>query len=958
MFPVTSNLDFALAPLVEQGVPFVVIDEHPEYSGTLVFQTMEDESVFYERYHDWVSRYLVLSQLFNLGNFVDLLFADGYQVFFAPSAKKVLDDFERWSAPLDIEGYDLHPFQTFSLNMALERSREGRTNTDRLYLWNWAPGAGKAAPLSEPVLTPSGWRTMGDLQLGDQVIGSNGGATAVVAIHPQGVQPVWRVEFSDKTFVRCNADHLWNVRKAKARVRHDRGGVSYDPPWKTMTTREIAASMPESGQKRWQVPPLGQVQYLTPVYLPVDPYLLGVLLGDGCFRGNSIHTDKEIIDFFGWNRGKKETEHTVVACIPAPVKHALMDMGLWWQYSHEKHVPDVYLTASPAHRMALLQGLLDTDGHAYGTKTGVEFSTTSERLRDQVADLVRGLCGRATVSQGRVTNYTAADGSRVPGRQSWRISIVFPPDVMPFRLSRKAEAYQPPVQRKTPTKFIANIVEENVSEDQACITVDAPDGLYVTRGHNVTHNSFSCAAGAKALFDSDDIDIVIAATLNSFKGDLLRFFEHSGLDAVINDGTKAKRQKVYREEHQVYVMNFEKLRTDTDELSELTRNRRPLFILDEAHYLLAEEGHNKTRTALDELVKEAHSTVWPLTATPVNGSALKFRDAFSLDAFPRSNPLGTKKDFVDKYARSVKKVTLKGRHGGRWDLTTYDWDHSALHEVRHRVGDRTVAVRKTDPGVRERFKGLQCLEEWVEMTDELHAVLETIREDGRRARDAGESRAPHVLAARIASVFPPALRHSQNEVAQMVCERNPSALTAAGSNKIAVVNDMLAGIQDAGDQALLFCHWTSMGIRPLAKHLKVPHVLHYGVGLTQEQRQSVKDKFKADPDITAFLTSDAGSHGISMQNARYVISLDPPYSYDLLTQRNSRIDRADSHLDGLTGYVLLTRDNPTEERIWEVCDQRRRLSESVQGTHESLSYGDIDNEPGSTSLDWILGLEQ
>ena len=216
--------------------------------------------------------------------------------------------------------------------------------------------------------------------------------------------------------------------------------------------------------------------------------------------------------------------------------------------------------------------------------------------------------------------------------------------------------------------------------------------------------------------------------------------------------------------------------------------------------------------------------------------------------------MGTKKDFIARYARSVKKVTLKGRHGGRWDLVTYDWDHAALHEVRHRVGDRTVAVRKTDPGVREQFKGLQCLEEWVEMTDELHAILETIREDGRRAKKAGESRAPHVLAARIASVFPPALQYSQNEVAWMACEANPSAITAAGSNKLAVLNDMLGNIQDAGDQALVFCHWTEMGVIPLAKHLRVPHVLHYGVGLSQEQRQAVKDRFKATPDITCFLS--------------------------------------------------------------------------------------------------------
>ena len=80
------------------------------------------------------------------------------------------------------------------------------------------------------------------------------------------------------------------------------------------------------------------------------------------------------------------------------------------------------------------------------------------------------------------------------------------------------------------------------------------------------------------------------------------------------------------------------------------------------------------------------------------------------------------------------------------------------------------------------------------------------------------------------------------------------------------------------------------------------------------------------------------------------------YSYDDLCQRNARIDRADSHLDGLTAYVMITEDSVVENRIWSVCEERRRLAEAVQGTREELTYG-VEIMPEAGNIDWLIGLD-
>ncbi|AXQ51761.1 DarB-like antirestriction [Mycobacterium phage Cane17] len=972
-----QDVEAAVLDFIDHGVSparIVLFADHPEYPGYLQVEPVDPRArgVFYTTYHDWLSRHLILNGLHLLDQFVELLIEDDFIPLAGPSTARILEDHRRWSEPLAIKGYDLRKFQSFCLNQALERARTGTTNEERFYFLNWSAGSGKAEPVSEPVLTPTGWRTMGALRPGDHVIGSDGLPTRVIAIHPQGVRQVYRVEFNDGTFVRCDASHLWNVRKYSTRVRR---ATPSDPtrktrleesPWKTLTTRELMHSIQERPYaRRWQIPPLsGPVIFSPSAALPVDPYMLGVILGDGNVSPSasswSVCTDREIVKRFGWSvrPSGDRGEYTVTARIPPDVRAALTRLGLGGKLAPQKVIPSEYLTASPADRLALLQGLLDSDGHAYVGKTGVEFSTTSPILRDGVAELVRSLRGRATISAGRVTRYTAPDGRRVPGQESWRVSAVFPDDVMPFRLSRKANAYTSPVQRKTPHKIITTIRDEGVAEEQVCITVEAPDNLYVTRDYALTHNSFCAAAGARALLDEGLIDMVLACTLSKLKIGLMRNFTNvAGLDVWINDhSAKATRLRRYQEPRQGLVLNYEKLRVDFDALEEMVRGKRVLFVLDECHKVIAESGANQARKALDKLVRICTATIWPMSATVVGGSPLRFRDVFSLDGHPKSNPLGTKEDFVSRYAEKVTNIPIVTKSGGRFSITRYDWDLDALHEVRHRVGDRTMAVRKTDPGIREQFKGIECIPEWVPMTDELAAIYDLILADAKVARDEGLSRAPHYLAMRVASINPAALQFSTNDIAAQIWAEHPELCQAKFSAKIEMLNDRLESIRESQDKAIVFCHWTSMGILPLQHHLKVPYVLHYGTGQTARESQAAQDRFKADPDLTCFLTSDAGSHGLNMQEARYVINTDPLYSYDDLTQRNARIDRADSHLDGLTAYVMITEESKVENRIWQVCEQRRQLAEAVQGTREELTTAEVTAEE-SNSIDWLIGLE-
>jgi len=336
--------------------------------------------------------------------------------------------------------------------------------------------SGKAQPLDALVLTPQGYCPMGNISEGDAVIGGDGRPTNVVGVYPQGDKLVFRVVFSDDTETQCCMDHLWTIRPKS-------GG------WKTVPLRDIAANFTPD---LFQVPVPGPVEF-SERPLGLDPYLLGVLLGDGGLGYGARITvaDRNVLDLIAsllpegcGIRHVQKCDYSITGDGQwNEVIYELNRMKLIGLRSHEKFIPWAYLHGSVDQRWRLLQGLMDSDG---GMSSGGSptYETTSRQLAEDVAFLIRSLGGFTRIRTREKTTYRHKGEVRF-GRVIYRLTVGL--DRNPFGAhSRRKPMYT----RKEyhPLKKIRLIKEVGIKPCQ-CIKVDSGDGLYITDGFVVTHNT-------------------------------------------------------------------------------------------------------------------------------------------------------------------------------------------------------------------------------------------------------------------------------------------------------------------------------------------------------------------------------------------------------------------------------------------------------------------------------------
>ncbi len=321
---------------------------------------------------------------------------------------------------------------------------------------------GRAQPYSTQVATPSGFRSLGTLEVGDLVIGSDGTPTPVLGIYPQGEKEVFRVQTQDGASTLCCGEHLWSVRTVDDR--------SHGRPSRVLETREMIGHLKRGRVRRYELPLVRPVEF-EPRETPMDAYALGLLLGDGCL---TTQTAPSLPTAGAASRGG-----TMVA---DPVTEVVADLGLADLQSATTFVPSAYLSNSAAVRVAVLQGLLDHDGGVVTGGGGIEYTTTSERLRDDVVWIVRSLGGVASWRLDRAVEHR---------HDSYVLEIRLPAEVEPFRLRRKRDAYRES-GGGTPMRFIDSI-ESVGMHDTMCIQVAAVDSLYVTDDFLVTHNTLNDA---------------------------------------------------------------------------------------------------------------------------------------------------------------------------------------------------------------------------------------------------------------------------------------------------------------------------------------------------------------------------------------------------------------------------------------------------------------------------------
>jgi len=550
-------------------------------------------------------------------------------------------------------------------------------------------GVGKLEPINNRVFTPFGRKKIGDLKVGDKIIGSDGKPYNVVGVFPQGVRETYKITFNDGFSILAGDEHLWSVSSPNygKNTKNERRKKSLVLSTKQMfeggkikvkgndynKDREYEIETyfkSPNGNNKWQIPIVKPIQFERNENLPIDPYLLGLALGDGSFNKKNIRFSvyKDDYDnlFTSLNlkenkpQGNKRNGYI-------NVNLSLYDLGIEHARSHNKFIPEIYKYSSIENRLSILQGLMDTDGHCMfkssGKFLGTEFSTISKQLCDDVVEVVQTLGGIARVKT-RIPTYTY-NGEKKKGQLAYRVNIKLPKGMNPFRLKRKSERYVEPT--KYPTgRFIKNI-EKVGFEDSVCISVDSPDKLYVTEHCIVTHNTTSTIIAALET-GAKKILIVCPASL---KINWQREIEnYSNRSVYISEGKK------FSNEHDFVIVNYDILKNFHDikdkEKSEIMKINFDLVIMDEAH-MISNPQAQRTKIAND--IASKSERVWLLSGTPMTSRPMNYYNLLNLvDSPVAANWMAYARRYCNGFQFSVGKRKV-------WNVT----GASNLEELRERT---------------------------------------------------------------------------------------------------------------------------------------------------------------------------------------------------------------------------------------------------------------------------------
>lgn len=382
------------------------------------------------------------------------------------------------------------------------------------------PRHGKLASHCTPVLTPNGWTTHGKLRPGDIVFHPSGRQIRVLALSEE-MQTNAKVFLGNGETIECHLDHEWTV--------YDRG----QHKWRTVETRELVEwSSLEKDRARYQLPDVQAVQF-EEKELPMDPYVFGVWLGDGKTNGNvfcGAECDSVIADEIE-SRGYKITKRYQQES--TGVLYYILDglrTGGNGRFSRElkatgarkeKHIPEVYLRSSVKQRLALLAGLIDTDGSVCPESGRVRIVTASKRLADDIMDVCSTLGFRPYLTSQKPSTST----SGIQGRSDV-YTVGFQPNLLiPCILERK-KTKKYGARRRVGILSACTVKE---GKPGRCIQVSSPDGLYLVGKKLIpTHNSLLASRLLPAAYLLAHPDRFVGIT--SYSAELAEGFSRNARD--------------------------------------------------------------------------------------------------------------------------------------------------------------------------------------------------------------------------------------------------------------------------------------------------------------------------------------------------------------------------------------------------------------------------------------------
>lgn len=362
------------------------------------------------------------------------------------------------------------------------------------FLYGGAAGGAKAQSLDSIVYTMFGKKRMGDIKIGDLICHPSGGFTRVIAIHPQGKKMLYEITFSDGAKTKCCKDHLWYVWFASKKSKQEKTNKIKG---KIQTTEMLIGKL----NKSVLIPLCNPIKFTIPKNRYeneiIDPYLMGVLLGDGSLTKSigftsadefiveeikrvipSGYTVNKIKSNYGYSITYNKRDENGYSI--NPLYNRIRELKLNCK-SDKKHIPEKYKHDTLENRYRLIRGLMDTDGTVSSGK--IYYCTTSEIMAKDFQYIVRSLGYKATITRhenDKLGYYIVY----IQGRNKELL----------FELPRKKEKVRDYNGGYSEcNRRIVSIKECGIEEAQ-CITVDSPDGLYITDDFIVTHNSWTGCA--------------------------------------------------------------------------------------------------------------------------------------------------------------------------------------------------------------------------------------------------------------------------------------------------------------------------------------------------------------------------------------------------------------------------------------------------------------------------------
>ena len=352
-----------------------------------------------------------------------------------------------------------------------------RSSMDSQRMYNfWAP-----LRLDTPLPTPTGWTTMGEVQAGDLLFDENGKPCKVLGTSPIHIgRDCFKITFDDGSLITADKEHRWTVEE-----RGRRKTKTWDWSTKTLTTGDLK-------------PGTHFIYTTKPLELPeqnleIDPYLLGVWLGDGTSAEPRITAGpgdadniRQLLQADGHTLGDNHCRGTVNFTVKG-IRKQFTQLDLLGN----KHVPKKYLRGSIGQRLALLQGLMDTDG-SINKEGHCLFTNTNAEIRDACAELLRSLGIKASCIERAGKIKTFPNGKEYQTVTSWQFDFTAPEELPVFRLSRHLDRQmsdRPRHARRTKRHGIIS-VEQVESVPVKCVAIDTPTHLFLAGPSMIpTHNS-------------------------------------------------------------------------------------------------------------------------------------------------------------------------------------------------------------------------------------------------------------------------------------------------------------------------------------------------------------------------------------------------------------------------------------------------------------------------------------